>query len=429
MSEIAVLSLNENKLKRADEEGNAKAAKLLRLLKTPEKFLSTIQVCITLAGFLASAFAADSFAQALSDALIKKGIYIFSAGFTETLALILVTVILSYFTLVFGELIPKRIAMKNPEKIASAVCGVIIFFSVLLKPVVWLLSVSTNGVLRLCGINPKDGEEDVTEDEIRLMVDIGEENGTIEPAEKEMIENIFEFNNTTAADVMTHRTAMSVISIDDDEDTIIKTIVETGSSRFPVYEEDIDDIIGILNARIYLLNLRAENPVPMRELLYAPYLVPESVPADVLFRDMQKKKTHMAIVVDEYGGTAGLVTMEDLIEEIFGNIYDELDPAAKQQIIKSDDGSWMIAGGAELVEVEEALDIELSEETYENFDTFGGIILSRLTTIPEDGDTPVVDYDNLHIEVVKVEDRRIEWAKVSVIPDSDGDNEKDEEKQ
>jgi len=244
-----------------------------------------------------------------------------------------------------------------------------------------------------------------------MMVDMGEEAGTIEETEKEMIENIFEFNNLTAENVMTHRTDVTSIWVDEEWDTIISTIRETGLSRFPVYNEDMDDIIGTLNTRVFLLNLQAEKPRTVREMLREAYFVPETVQADQLFRDMQTKKVHMAIVVDEYGGMSGIVTMEDLLEEIVGNIYDEFDPQAEVEIVAVDENTWRVSGQAMLSDVAEALGVELPLE--EDYDTFGGLIYSQFTTIPEDGSTPELECCGLHIQVEKIEEHRVDTALVT----------------
>lgn len=256
--------------------------------------------------------------------------------------------------------------------------------------------------------------DDVTEEEIRQIVDIGEEAGAIETAEREMIENIFEFNNRSAEDVMTHRTNVTAISVDDDRETVLNTIRETGLSRFPVYGEDMDDIIGTLSARVFLLNCLSDDPKPMKSLIREAYFVPETIQADTLFRDMQKKKIHMAIVIDEYGGMSGIVTMEDLLEEIVGNIYDEFDPQNEPEIQQLEDNLWRIAGNVPLDEVSEALDVTLPPA--DEFDTLGGLVFSRLTSIPQDGSTPEVDAEGLHIRVEKLEDHRVEYALVSKLP-------------
>lgn len=255
---------------------------------------------------------------------------------------------------------------------------------------------------------------DVTEEEIRQIVDMGEETGAIEANEKEMIENIFDFNNHSAEDVMTHRTNITSLSLEDDRESILNVIRSSGLSRFPVYNEDMDDIIGILNARDYLLNCLEPHPKAFRELLREPYFVPETLQADVLFRDMQKKKTHMAIVIDEYGGISGLVTMEDLLEEIVGNIYDEFDPQAAVQIQQLEDNLWRIDGSTSLDDLSDALDISFTLD--DEYDTLGGLVFSALTSIPMDGSTPEVDVDGLHIKVEKWEEHRVSSALVSKLP-------------
>ncbi len=411
-TEIAVISLNENKIRHLAEEGDAKAKQLLRLVQAPNGFLSTIQVGITLAGFLGSAFAADNFASRLTDWLVNDlHVAILPRDTLNTLCVILITLILSYFTLVLGELAPKRVALQRPEKVARFTCGVISFLAKVTKPIIVFLSVSTNGVLRLMGINPHQEGSNVTEEEIRMMVDIGEEKGAIETNERDMIENIFEFNNSSAEDVMIHRTDVASIWIQDTPETIVKTILETGLSRFPVYEEDIDDVLGILYTRDYLLNEHANPPKPLRELLREAYFVPETVQADVLFREMQRRKVHMAVVVDEYGGMSGIVTMEDLLEEIVGSIYDEFDPAAKQEITPIGENQWRVAGTVELETLSEALDITLPLE--EEYDTLGGLIFSQLTTIPQDGSHPEVTVFGLHIFVEELLEHRVETAVIT----------------
>ena len=254
-------------------------------------------------------------------------------------------------------------------------------------------------------------EDEVSEDEIMAMVEEGEESGAIQSNEKELIENIFEFNNITAEDVMIHRTDMVTLALDEEEDVILDTIRQSGLSRFPVYQNDVDDIVGILSTREYLLNFHLPDPKPIRELLRTAYFVPESVPADVLFRDMQGKKTHMALVVDEYGGTSGLVTLEDLLEEIVGNIYDEFDPQEEQDIIRLEDNKWRVSGSADLEELAEALNLDLSDEDLD-YDTLGGLVFSQLSVIPDDGSRPIVEALGLRIQVEELCDRRVEWALV-----------------
>ena len=414
-AEIAVISLSETKLKKQAEEGDRKAKKLLTLMQAPDSFLSAIQIAITLAGFLNAAFAADSFADPLVEWLVENLHFTaLPVGVLNTLMVVAVTIVLSYFTLVLGELVPKRVAMKKTEGVARATVGVVWAVATVFRPVIWLLSKSTNGVLRLMHIDPKADEEEVSEDEIRMMVDLGEERGSIEPAERQLIDNIFEFNNITAEDVMIHRTDMVMVWVEDTPEEIIRTIRESGISRFPVYEEDADDIVGILNTRDYLLNAQLAKPRSLRELLRPAYFVPESVRTDVLFRDMQSKKVHLAIVVDEYGGTSGLVTMEDLLEEIVGNIYDEFDPQEEKDIEQVDENLWRVSGSCELDQVSETLGVEFPEDV--ESDTLGGLVFAQLSAIPQDGSQIEVDTCGLHIKVLELTDRRVEWALVSKNP-------------
>ena len=403
-AEISVISLSEAKLRKQADEGDKKAEKLLKLTQAPDNFLSAIQIAITLAGFLSSAFAADSFSDPLVRWLVEeRGVTALDPHALNNLMVVLITIVLSYFSLVLGELVPKRIAMKRTEAVAAV--------AAVFRPVIWLLSKSTNGVLRLFGIDPKADQEDVSEDEIRMMVDLGEERGAIESSEKELIENIFEFNNTTAEDVMVHRTDMVMVWVEDSNEDVLSAILSSGRSRFPVYREDADDIVGILNTRDFLLNAQEDSPRPLPELLRTAYFVPESVRTDVLFRDMQSKKVHMAIVVDEYGGTSGLVTMEDLLEEIVGNIYDEFDPQEEKDIEEVESGVWRASGSCPLEQIAQALGMEFPEE--EESDTLGGLVFAQLSVIPEDGAQLEVDACGLHIQVRSFAERRVDWALVS----------------
>lgn len=411
-TEIAFVSLNENKLKHQYDEGDKKAGKMLKMVQEPTGFLSTIQIGITLAGFLGSAFAADSF----SDMLVNWMLKTFNLAETlrptlDAIAVIVITLILSYFTLVLGELVPKRAAMKNPENFARKVCGVIGFLAKILKPIVWFMTISTNAVLRLCGINPNEKEETVSEDDIRLMIDIGEEKGTIDSDEKEMIENIFEFNNTSVSEIMIHRTSVTFINVESTIDEILETIKVSGYSRFPVYEGNVDNVIGILRAREFLTE-NYNKSSDIKNLLRPVKFVHESVRADVLFKDMQKNHVHMCVVVDEFGGTSGIITLEDLLEEIVGNIYDELDEQNKPDIIKLEDNLWKIAGSTQLDDISDALGIDIDYET-EEYKTLGGLIFSEMPSIPDDNSKPEVEIKGLKIKVEKIVDLRVEWALVS----------------
>ena len=424
-TEIALLSLNEGVLRKKAEEGDKKSALLLKITEQPTGFLSTIQIGITLAGFLGAAFGADNLAGRLSQWLIDEyQLTAAAADAVHTLSVILITLIISYFTLIFGELVPKRVAMRKSEAVARFTCRVVALLATVMRPVIWLLTKSTNGVLRLVHIDPNQEDDEVSEEGIRMMVDIGEEKGAIQTGEKEMIENIFEFDNMTAEDVMVHRTDMEMLSVEDTPEEIEATIESTGLSRFPVYEKDVDDVIGILSTRVWLINARKPDPKPLRELLRPAYFVPESVPADKLFRDMQSRKVHLAVVIDEYGGTAGLVTMEDLLEEIVGNIYDEFDPQEDQEIVPLGEDSWRVAGSTDLDDVADATGVKFPEE--EESETLGGLVFAQLNVIPEDGSHPEVDVYGLHIRVDTLTDRRVEWATVTKLPPADPDGEEKE---
>lgn len=409
-TEIAVVSLNASKLRADAEEGDKRAAKLLRLLEAPTAFLSTIQIAITLAGLLGSAFAATNFSERLTNWLVlDRGFTALPAETLNTLIVILITLVLGYFTLVLGELVPKRIAMQKPMQIARIAAPVVSVLSVLMRPVIWLLSVSVTAVLRLFGLKNQAKSDIVTEEDIRMMLDESEEEGLIESAEGEMIDNIFEFNNIQIYDVMTHRVDVESIDVEDSREEITELIRSTGFSRFPVYEEDQDNIIGVLYVKDFFLN----QDTPLRELLKEPIFVPDSMICDDLFRKMQREHIHFAIVTDEYGSFLGVITLEDLIEEIVGNIYDEYDEK-EDYIIPNPDGTWTISGRAELKDVEKALDIELSER--EEFNTLSGLILNETEEIPKGGDQFEVIVDGLRIEVLKVVDRRIEETRVSLLP-------------
>ena len=410
-TEIAVISLNEVKLRRQVEEGDLKAKKLLHMVENSTGFLSTIQVGITLAGFLGSAFAADGFSEPLVRWMIKTfDIPVRFAGTLDAVAVILITLILSFFTLVLGELVPKKMAMRDPEKLARRVCGFIAGLSVALKPIVWLLTVSTNGILRMFGINPGDVAEDVSEEDILDLVDAVEEQGEIDNDTKEMIENVFEFDNTAVSDIMARRSDMTVLYEPDTIEEVLRTIRESGRSRFPVCGEDTDDIKGIVLARDILFAYQDDRDVKWTELAQKAKFVPDTLPANVLFQDMRQNKVHMVIVVDEYGQTAGLVTMEDLLEEIVGNIYDETDAPEVPDIVEQEPNRWYIAGATPVEDAEEVLGVSLRGEE-DTYDTVGGFVIANLAYIPEDGETPEFTYQNLAVKLLSMIDKRIELTE------------------
>ena len=417
-TEIAVLSLNGAKLRKLEEEGDKSAPRLLKLVEEPSGFLSTIQVGITLAGFLGSAFAADNFSEYLVSWIYDGlGFKVLSLKTLDTLAVVIITIILSFFTLVFGELVPKRIAMQKSMQLAKIAAPVVSAVAVVMKPVVWLLSVSTNGILKLLRLKTEAEEETVTEDEIRMLVELGSEKGTIDEEEQEWIQNVFDFGDTSVRDVMTHESDIVAIPMDASDDEIRRVIQESGLSRFPVYEKDIHGIQGILSARAFLLDRDTGHPRPLKELLRPAYFVPETMHTDQLFRDMQKKKVHLAVVADEYGDTAGLVTMEDLLEEIVGNIYDEFDPAEEQEIVRLEDNLWRVAGSTRIDTLAEELEMDLPEDG--DYDTLGGMVYSCLRTIPRDGAQLDVEVSGLQIHVDRMEGRRIVSALVKKLPQSE----------
>ena len=402
--EIAVISLNTTKLKRLVEEGDEKAGKLLSMAENPAGFLSTIQVGISLSGFLGAAFAADSLSEPLTLWLLEMGVKLPEA-LLNNIAVIIITLILTFMTIVFGELIPKRIAQQKSYEVAKACCGIIGVISVIFKPIILLISGTTNLILRMMKLKTEAEDEQVSEDDIRMMVDVGGESGSIEEDEKEMIQNIFEFNDIAISEIMTRVSDVNAISIEDSEEDILRIIKESGNSRFPVYKDDINDIIGILNSREFLINLNDENGKSVRDMLRKPYFVPETIKADQLFSDMQKNKVHISIVIDEYGETRGIVTLEDLLEEIVGNIYDEYDAAETPAIEPLPDGRWKVQGTLSIEDLNDELGIHITDDR--DYDTVGGMIFSCLHTIPEDGKQFTVEVNGLKITVTRVEDKRI----------------------
>lgn len=413
-AEIAVISLNASKLRKSAEEGDKTCARLLKLVEEPSGFLSTIQIGITLAGFLGSAFAADNFSGYLVDWVYGDlGFHALPLSVLNTLSVIVITIILSYFTLIFGELVPKRIAMQKSFAVAKFVYRVVSFVALIMKPAVAFLSFSTNVVLKLFGMKTEAEEETVTEDEIRLMVELGEENGSIDSDEKEWIQNVLEFNDTIVRNCMTHESEIIAIPADATDEEITQLINESGVSRYPVYQEDLHDIIGILNARTFLLSRAKGEKTDIKKLLRPAYFIPETVHASTLFRDMQKQKLHIAVVVDEYGDTSGIVTLEDLVEEIFGNIYDEFDENEPAEIEQLQENLWRVTGTADVSDIAKELDIDLPESS--DYTTLGGMVFSNLKTIPKDGTTVELDVGGIHIHVDAISRRRIQSALVSKI--------------
>lgn len=403
-TEIAFISLNDAKIEKQAKEGNKKAKQIKKMLREPSKFLATIQIGITLAGFLSSAFAADAFADDLAPMLqnlIPLGLVAW-----RNISIILITIVLSYFSLIFGELVPKRLAMRNSEKIAFGTIGIIRAISIITAPFVKLLTASTNGVSKLFGISGTD-EETVTEEEIRMMVDVGEEKGSIKEEEKELINNVFEFNDKVVSEIMIHRKDIYAIDINSDIDNILQELDEYKYSRIPVYEENIDNIVGMLFIKDLLANVSKKEKVDISKIMREPYFVSENKQIDELFRDLQKNKHQLAIVLDEYGGTAGLVTMEDIIEELVGNIFDEYDDEEKE-FEKIDDNTFMISGSVSIHDLRKILGVEIPEGEY---DTLSGYLIELLGRIPLDDEKPVIETKRVTYKIEDYEEKRILWVK------------------
>lgn len=398
-TEIAVISLNEKKFRALAENGDKKAVKMLKIIEEPTRFLSTIQIGITLAGFLGSAFAADNFAAKLSSAIINTfKISARSVSTINTIAVIVITLILSYFTLILGELVPKRIAMKHKEKLAGAVCGVISFLTAALNPIIWFLTISTNAVLRLIGIDPKEKDEAVSEEDIVLMLDAGADEGSLDEDDIEYIKNIFKLDNMTAENVMISRKSIVSVPLDATDSQIMEIIESKGFSRMPVYDKTIDNIIGILHTRDYLINRTHEN-FSLHEILHQPSFIPETVPLDSLFKDMQTEHNHMVIVVNEYGETAGIVSMEDILEELVGEIWDERDEEITE-FYKTGANTYRVLSSASLEDFKDYFELDEIENT--DATTVNGWLLGISGSIPEIGYT--INYKNLKITVTKADE-------------------------
>ena len=436
-AEAAFLSINSARIEKMVEEGDKKlkrkAKRLQRLTKDSSKFLSTIQVAITLAGFLGSAFAAESFASPLTNWF--NGLpFMANVGFKipELVFVVVITLILSFFSIVLGELVPKRIAMKNAEKLSLGICGFIRFMSVIFAPFVWILTKTTNGILRLFGVNPHEEEEAASEEEIRIMLDTSSEAGAIDSMENEMIQNIFEFDDILISEVCTHRRDVKMIYRDDDIDEWKKVLSTSRHGYYPICGENADDIVGVLNIKKFFRSECKTVAEAMRVAAEKPYFVPENMKADVLFSNMKESRNYFAIVVDEYGGTNGVITIHDLLELLVGDM-DDKDEVVVEEIVclNEETREWKILGSASLTELAEKLEITFDTE---DCDTFGGYIFGILGEIPDDGTTLDLETDDLIIKVESVLDHRIETTLVTVkerIVDEDDEDfdDEDEEKE
>ncbi|QRV21944.1 HlyC/CorC family transporter [Lacrimispora saccharolytica] len=407
--EIAVISMNDSRLAKLAAEGDKRAVRLARLTSQPARFLATIQVAITLSGFLGSAFAAENFSDGLVAWLIGLGVTV-PAATLDAIAVVVITLVLSYFTLIFGELVPKRVAMRKAEALALGMSALITGIAKLFAPIVWFLTISTNAILHLLGIDPNADDMEVSEEEIRMMVDVGSEKGAIDHEEKQFIQNVFEFDDLTAGDIATHRTEISLLWLEESMEDWKATIHNSRHTLYPVCDESADNIMGILNAKDYFRLEDKSREAVMQAAVKPAYFVPESVKADVLFRNMKHSHNTLAVVLDEYGGMVGIITLNDLVEQLVGDLGDDEPTKNEVPLIETvDSKTWKIHGDAPLAEVSKALGVALPCEEY---DTFNGLIFGALGTIPQDGSTAEVETEGLVIKVTEIRDHQVETALV-----------------
>ena len=409
-AEIAVISMNDAKLRQLTSEGNKRAIKLSKLVSQPSRFLATIQVAITLAGLLSSAFAADSFSQPIVKWLIGLGVNI-GEKTLSTITLVVITMILAYFNLVFGELVPKRIAMKRAESMALGMAPTLYGVSVIFKPIVFILTVSTNLVLRIFGIDPNENDEKVTEEEIRMLLSQGREQGTINDYENEIIQNVFEFNDTTIEQICTHRRDVDSLDADDSIDEWNKIIFETRHTYYPVFKDNNENIIGILDTKDYFRLSKKSKASVMQSAVDEPFYAPEGMKANVLFKQMKMKRTYFSVIIDEYGGFEGIITLHDLMEALVGDMYDIEEGKVLSDIQLLTEGNWRIRGSADIHEVSEALGVDLTDEDL--YDTFNGYVCSVIQRIPNDGEMFICETDELIISVRQVKNHMVLSATVT----------------
>lgn len=415
-AEIAVISMNDTKLKKMADKKDRRAMRLISLTEQPAKFLATIQVAITLAGLLQSAFAAENFAGPMVSFLVGAGVTI-PENVLRTASIVVITIVLAYFTLVFGELVPKRIGMKKAETIALGMAGILYWVAKIAAPIVWFLSVSTNAILKILRINPEEEDDAVTEEEIKMMLAEGKEKGTIPSEENDLIQNVFEFNDITAEELCTHRRDVVSLNIDDTIEEWESIIDETRYSRYPVCNDKLDDVIGILDIKDFYICEEKNIEFIKDNLLKKVLFVPESMKANTLFNKMREKKEHFAVIIDEYGGLSGVVTIYDIFEVIFGDFDDDDSVEKHSDIEQVDEKTWKIEGVADLEDVAEILDVSMPTDTY---DTFSGFICGIIGSIPEEGETFKVEWQNFEIEVLNAKNHIIESTIVRKI-DSSGE--------
>ncbi|MBW6409048.1 hemolysin family protein [Clostridium weizhouense] len=406
-AEMAIVSLNKNKIKILAEGGDKKAQLLEKLIEEPTKFLSTIQVGITFAGFFSSASAAIGLSESFALFLSKYNI-----PYAKKISLIVITIILSYVTLVFGELYPKRIALQKSEQIAMFSVRPIIYVSKLTLPFIKLLSISTNILIKLTGMNIENLEEKVSKEEIKSLVEVGQEHGVINETEKEMINSIFEFDDKLAEKVMTPRIEVYLININAPLNEYLDELLEEKYSRIPVYEDDIDNVIGILYMKDFIIEARKHGfgNVDIRKILHLPYFVPETKNIDQLFKELKNSKKHMAILIDEYGGFSGIVTIEDLIEEVMGDIDDEYDDD-EPYINQIDSNTFIVNGLLSIDDLNNSLDLNLLSDDCE---TISGFLINHIGRIPKTLEEKVIEYEDIVFKIEEVKEKRIEKIKICI---------------
>lgn len=415
-AEIAVISMNDAKLKRMTHDGDKRAKKLTALTEQPARFLATIQVAITLAGLMGGAFAAENFAGPLVSLLMSLGVPV-PENVLHSVSVVLITLALTYFSLVFGELVPKRIAMKKPDSMALGMSGMLFGVWKACKPVVWLLTFSTNQILRLLGVDPEEEDEVVTEEEIRMMLAEGREQGTIRPEESQMIQNVFEFDDTPAEQAGTHRKDVVFLHMEDEDAVWDQTILESRFTYFPVCRENRDNVIGILDTRDYFRLKDRSRESLMEHAVDRPFLVPETMRAHSLLSAMKKERKYFAVLLDEYGSVTGIVTLHDLVEELVGDLETEDEEERPKEIRQISENCWRIQGSAPLDEVEDALKIVLPREDY---DTFNGYVWGLIDRIPADGEQFEVQAPGLKIQIKNVKKHMVDWAVAEKLPADPG---------
>ena len=409
-AEIAIISMNDTKMQKMASEGNKKAKRLVKLTQEPARFLSTIQIAITLSGFLGSAFAAENFSDVLVSGLVSLGVPI-PAEVLESVAVILITLILSYFTLVFGELLPKQVAMRKAEALALGLSGLISGIAAVFKPIVSFLTFSTNSMLLFMGIDPNEQAEEVSEEEIRMMVDAGSEKGTIDHEEKEFIQNIFEFDDLSAEEIMTHRTDVTMLDMEDSMEEWKNIIYNSRHTLYPVCDGSSDEIVGILNAKTYFRLDNHDRENVMQKAVSPAYMVPDTVKADTLFRNMRRERHGIAVILDEYGGTRGIVTINDLVEQLVGDLGNNETVVEEGYIELLEDNTWKVQGSVTLEEVSEVIGIHLDSEEY---DTLSGLIFHEYGSIPKDGSCIEIDIDKMNIQVLEIKEHQVETAIIQL---------------